>query len=75
MQIAFYGFTDGACHHTLNLASAVWVLYSPIEDFVSLGSVCIGLATNNIAEYEAVIGLLTEDDSQDVCDLVVLMDS
>ena len=37
--------------------------------------VCLGPATNNIVEYEAVIGLLTEAASQDVCDLVVLMDS
>ena len=37
--------------------------------------VCIGPATNNILEYEAVISLLTEAASQDVHDLVVLMDS
>ena len=70
-----YGFTDGACHHTLNLASASWVLYSPVEDLVISGAICLGPATNNITEYEAVIGHLTEDSSQDVCDLVVLMDS
>ena len=75
MQMAFYGFADGACHHTLNLASAAWVLYSPVEDLVSSGAVFLGPATNNIAEYEAVIGLLTEAASQDVHDLVVLMDS
>ena len=22
-------FVDGACHHTLNLASAAWVIYEP----------------------------------------------
>ena len=59
-QMAFYGFTDGACCHTLNLASASWVLYSPAHDIVSLGVVCIGPATNNITEYEAIIGILTE---------------
>ena len=37
--------------------------------------VCLGPATNNIVEYEAVIGLLTEAASQDVRDLVVLMGS
>ena len=58
--MAFYGFADGACHHTLNLASATWVLYSPAEDLVSSGAVCIGPTTKNIAEYELVIGLLTE---------------
>ena len=73
--MAFYGFADGACRHTLNLASTTWVLYSPVEYLVSLGAVSIGPATNNIAEYEAVISLLTEADSQDVHDLVVLMDS
>ena len=37
--------------------------------------VCIGPATNNITEYEAVIGILTEASSQDVRNLVVFMDS
>ena len=71
----FYGFIDGACHHILNLSSATWVLYSPAEDLVSLGAICIGLATNNIVKYEAVIVLLTKAASQDVRNLVVLMDS
>ena len=71
----FYGFADGAFYHTLNLASTAWVLYSPAYDLVSLGAVCIGPATNNISEYRAVIGLLTEAASQDVRNLVVLMDS
>ena len=75
MQMDFYGFVDGACRHTLNLTSAAWVLYSSAEDLVSSWAVCIGPATNNITEYEAVIGLLTEASSQDVHDLVVLMDS
>ena len=74
-QMAFYGFADGACCHTLNLASAAWVLYSPTCDLVSLGVVCIGPATNNIVEYQEVIGLLTEVASQDIYDLVVFMDS
>ena len=75
MQMAFYSFADGACHHTFNLASTAWVLYSPSKYLVSSGAVCLGPATNNITEYEVVIGLLTEAASQDVRDLVVLMDS
>ena len=71
----FYVFTDGAFRHTLNLALVAWALYSPAKDLFSSGVVCIGLATNNIAEYRAVIGLLTEASSQDVHNLVVLMDS
>ena len=74
-QMAFYGFTDGAFRHTLNLALAVWVLYSPAHHLVISGAVCIGPATNNIVEYEAVIGLLTEATSQDIHDLVFFMDS
>ena len=56
----FYGFADGACYHTLNLASPAWALYSPDEYLVSSIAVRIGPATNNIAKYEAVIDLLTE---------------
>ena len=73
--MGFYDFADGACCHTLNLASAAWVLYSPTEYLVNSGAVCIGPATNNIVEYEAVISILTEASSQDVHDLVVLMES
>ena len=74
-QMAFYSFADGACRHTLNLVSATWVLYSQDHDLISLGAVFIGPTTNNIAEYQAVIGLLTEAASQDIHGLVVFMDS
>ena len=73
--MAFYGFVDGACHHTLNLTSATWVLYSPAHNLFSSGAVCIGLATNNIVKYQAVIDLLVDVPSQDIHDLVVFMDS
>ena len=73
--IDFYGFNNGACFHTLKLALAAWVLYSLAHDLVSSGAVCIGLATNNSTEYQAVIGLLTEVISRDMRDLVVFMDS
>ena len=74
-RMDFYGFADGTCRHTLNLASIAWVLYSPAHDLVSSGEVCIGPATNNIAKYQAVIGLLNEATSGDIQDLVVFMDS
>ena len=73
--MAFYGFADGACCHTLNLTSISWVLYSRAKYWVSSRAVCIGPANNNIAEYRAVIGILTEVVSQDVHNLVVLMGS
>ena len=59
-QMDFYSFFDGAFRHTLNLASATWVLYSPAHDLISSGAVCIGPTTKNIVEYQVVIGLLTE---------------
>ena len=71
----FYGFADSACCHTMNIASAARALYSPAYDLVNSRVVCIGPATNNIAEYQAVIGLLTKAASQDIRDLVVFMNS
>ena len=50
-QMEFYGFTDGACHHTLNLTSTAWFLYSLSHDLVNSGAVCMGPTTNNITEY------------------------
>ena len=73
--MAFYGFVDGACRHTMNIALATWVLYSQAHDLVISGAFCIGLDTNNISKYHAVIGLLTKDASQYIHDLVVFMDS
>ena len=60
----FYGFVDGACRHTSNLALASWVLYSPAHDLISLGVVFIGPTINNITEYHALIGLLTDSTSR-----------
>ena len=59
-QMDFYGFTNSACIHTLNLASVARDMYSLAHDLVSSGAVCIGPATNNITEYHAVIGILNE---------------
>ena len=75
MQMDFYGFANGACRHTLSLASAAWVLYSPAKYLASLGMVFLGFSTNNIVEYEVVISIMIEAASQDVHDLVFLMDS
>ena len=74
-QMAYCGFADDSCIHTLNISSAASVLNSQAHDLVSSGAVCIGLATNNIVEYQAVIGLLTEAAYCDIDNLVVFMDS
>ena len=51
----FVGFADGASRYTCNLALAAWVIYSPLEQLVASGGACLGPATNNVAEYRAII--------------------
>jgi hypothetical protein len=45
---------------THNLSSATWAIYAPTNQLISLQGVCLGRATNNIAEYSIVIELLTD---------------
>ena len=71
---SFTGFADGANRYTLNLASAAWVLYSPTSDMVISGGVLLGPSTNNLEEYQAVIGLLMESLANDVREIRVYLD-
>ena len=71
----FIGFSDSSNRHTLNLASAAWVLYSPTSDLVSSRGIRLGPSTSNIAEYQAVIGLLMEALANDVREIRVYLDS
>lgn len=48
-SLVYFGFTDSASRHTQNLDSATWVVYSPNDELVSSGGVCLGLAANNIS--------------------------
>ena len=63
---SFIGFADGAHRYTLNLASTTWVLYSPTSELVSSGGILLGPSTNNLAEYQAMIELLTKSLANDV---------
>ena len=54
----FIGFADGTRRHTCKLASAAWVIYSPLGQLVSSGSAFLGPNTNNVAEYRPTIELL-----------------
>jgi ribonuclease HI len=58
--LPYIGFADGASRSTQNLASAAWKMYTPTNELVSLRGVCLGRATNNIAEYNTVIELLVD---------------
>ena len=73
--MAYYGFADGASRHTRNLASAAWVVYSPSGDLTFSGARCLGSATNNVTEYQAAIGLMSEVLSSGITHLIVHLDS
>ena len=71
----YVGFANGASRHTQNLASAAWVVYSHEGQLVSLGGVCLGPSTNNVAEYSIIIELLCDVISHGIHSLEVRMDS
>ena len=73
--VTYTRFADGASHHTLNLASATWVIYEPSGQLLSSGSTCLGPSTNNIVEYSAIIELLLDAISHGIQHLVVHLDS
>ena len=71
----YIGFADGACRSTQNISSTDWVIYSPSDELVSMRGVSLGQTTNNIAEYSAVIELLSESISFGIQSLIVRLDS
>jgi len=71
----YIGFTDGACRNTRNISSATWVIYSPSDELVSMHGVSLSQTMNNIAEYSAVIELLSESISFGIRSLIVRLDS
>jgi ribonuclease HI len=70
----FFGFADGASQHTQNIASTAWVIYQ-FDQVVSSGGIFLGLATNNMAEYHVVIGLLTQASSLGISRIIIYLDS
>jgi ribonuclease HI len=74
-SLPYISFADGASRSTWNLSSAAWAIYAPTNELVSLQGVCLGRATNNIAEYSAVIELLVDAISLVIRHLVVRLDS
>ena len=71
----YLGFTDGASHHTWNLASSAWMVYSPEGLLVSSGGVCLGTSTNNGTEYNVVIEIFRDAISHGIRSLDVRLDS
>jgi hypothetical protein len=56
--LVYVGFVDGASLHTLNHAFATWAIYSPTNQLVSVGGICLKETTNNVGEYSVIIELL-----------------
>jgi ribonuclease HI len=71
----FIGFADGASWHTQRLASAAWVIFTPQGQLLSSGGICLGDATNNVAEYSAVIEFLHDALSHGISYLRVYLDA
>ena len=69
------GYTDAANRCSPNAASAAWVIFNPSNEFLDAGGIFLGRATNNLAEYEAVIALMTNASALGICSLVVRLDS
>lgn len=67
--------TDGACRSTQNLSSTPWAIYDPYGDLIDLQGICLGLTTNNIIEYSAVIELLLEVITLGIRELVFNLDA
>ena len=73
--LPYIGFADGASRSTQNLASAAWAIYTPTNELITLRGVCLGCATNNIADYSVIIELLIDAISLRIRHLVVRLDS
>ena len=71
----FVGFADGASRSTRNLSSAASVIYDPAGELVNFQGVCLGRTTNNVAEYSAILELLTEAVNLSIRALLVYLDS
>jgi len=64
---SFVGYADGASRSLRNLSSVACVIFDPSGELVSFRGVCIGRSTNNIAEYSALIELLSDAITRGIC--------
>ena len=71
----YIGYTNGMNRCSQHAASAAWVIFNPSNEFVDAGGIFLSHATNNLAEYEAVIALMTNASTLGIRLLVVRLDS
>lgn len=53
-------YAYGASCSTWNMTFIAWVIFSPTNELLSSWGIYLGLATNNVMEYSAVIKLMSE---------------
>jgi len=71
----FVGYVNGASYSTQNLSSAAWAIFAPSSELVSFRGICIGRSMNNIAEYSALIELLSDAISLGIRRIIIRLDS
>ena len=71
----YMGFTDRASRWSPNLASAAWVIYSPLHELIHIDGICMGTTTNNQVEYDGVNGLFATTLQIRIHHLYVFLDS
>ena len=71
----YIGYADGMNRSSQHAASAAWVIFNSSNEFIDVGGIFLGHATNNLAEYEAVIALMSNASTLGICSLVVQLDS
>ena len=75
IPLFYIGYADDANRISRHAASAAWVIFNQNNEFVNAGGIFLGRATNNLAEYEAVISLMTNASALGIRSLVVRLDS
>ena len=71
----YVGFMDGASCSTKNFSSTTQVIYDPTIELIDLQGICLGWTTNNVAEYSAILELLTKTINLAIRALLVNLDS
>ena len=71
----FIRFVDGASQQTQRFSSVAWVISMHQVQFLSSGGICLGDATNNVVEYNAVLEFLRDTLSHGITHLWVYLDA
>lgn len=69
------GYIDGVNRCSRNVASTAWVIFNPNHEFLESGGTFLRRDTNDLAEYEAIIALMTNTSTLGIRSLVVQLDS